>query len=462
MGHSIAARLGPLLSRWCPKLIHLKDHYTYCDRTENVPDIDGHNSSDDEEQQQQQNGLRYLNVFEGVGQEHIGPALLRSQNTLEYFSMEMYPDAFLESDDWSRLFHTLSFSRLRSLNLYNVDFDSTSIVTMLNQSPMLETLTLKNHIPTMSNPLSPLQQPLRLQTMLFVRTLHLDNIQPFDGLSLTTLLESFPALEKLELIDLPSTLSLPRIFGRFSRLGHLHIENVPWTYSDNDSHVPTSNDYASMPFDCNSETIAARFFRQIPACEMKLNVFHLEQDSIMPVITTRRFSYDPLLLALAKISTIKELRIDLDPDSYTDEGLLTFLRELSLRQQQQQQQQQQQITAGIESLLLRNVRSMTNLALFDALAELPCLKTLAVLSRAMPTCTEVNLSGLISMLQKSKSMTLAMFENVWLVSPADSYTQGAYDDFAPHLDDDLEVWMRQQLFHRYNVSLDDYDVSITL
>ncbi|KAI8137039.1 hypothetical protein BJV82DRAFT_636957 [Fennellomyces sp. T-0311] len=350
------------LFRWCPRIIHLQNNYSY----EGTLELAEYNTSKGGD------GLRYLSQCEDDGRDSISRLLARNSSTLEHLALRRYShDATIP--DWSPVFQSLDLPHLRTLDLYeDICYDAPSLVTLLNHCPVLESLRLVGDPLVLES--SALQQ---LQTMDRLTSLQCLFLEVIDGLTLISLFDRLTMLEDITLSNscIPLQQTLDTHHGP-AHLKRLTLEDVDWKYDGDDI-----------------DGAIARFFKYLSGRSklesVQVSSLNLGSKSIQ---------------AIAAIPTLKSFEIELlnnsllprEEESYFG-GLASMLKE-----------------TVIQKLKLSNIHSLTYNTL-NTLGDLPLLQefhTTAGPALRNRSCTTVNISGLVQLLRNSSNLTKISLNNI--------------------------------------------------
>ncbi|KAI9494068.1 hypothetical protein BDB00DRAFT_787498 [Zychaea mexicana] len=318
------------------------------------------------------NQLCHLAVLEDSGEDdkqQIVQALIDNQRTLEYVGL-------IEADrgpSWSSVFRSLHLSNLHTLVCDGIEFEINALIAMLNQCPALDTLELTLYYQPATLELSTLAS---LATLTRLRSLLLSGFTFANELCVTTMLERFPALEKLCVYyaEFPLNRDAANLM-RNSRLSHLELCMI--RLSD------------------EAQVIALSEFFSLVVCKPGLVTLRLLQ---MPQTTKR------MLNGIPGVPTLRHLDIDLADVQWEAEqevGLVSFVKGL-------------QAGSIIQNLTFRGLdyyASLDDGAVIDALSELPFLNELALQTPNVMTAAkdslqeDLDLAGnILSLLCKSKSL----------------------------------------------------------
>ncbi|KAI9494761.1 hypothetical protein BDB00DRAFT_871041 [Zychaea mexicana] len=369
---------------WCPNLVYIakKSNYGYVPYKDIMKSIVGEGPSavaitnSALHSQRKQSRLYHLAVSQSEGYDEIAQVLRNKQYTLEHLDLTT-AQANRVDIDWSPVFRSLQLPLLRTL-ICNTHFDTAAIISMLNSCPSLNLMKLDYCHRRIENVEL---QPLRILPRL--HTFYLQRFMFMDELSVATLLQRLPGLEKLGIQDSSATLSDPTIYKCLKHLKHLDLFAIDWgrrfgqqgQRSQGTGMVVSPAMFKYMAQYSNLETV--RLWR-------------------VPKIT-----YE-LLSAIAHIATLRCLEVKLACAPDGDEAeLLWFahkLREKSM----------------IEKLKLEPLRYL-NYAVLSVLGDLPRLNTLSVWfgnGYTRPPM-ELDTSGVIQLLRKSKSLKKVVFDDAF-------------------------------------------------
>ncbi|KAI9496578.1 hypothetical protein BDB00DRAFT_807881 [Zychaea mexicana] len=409
--------LDKLLS-WCPKLVYVSADGVYQEHDDDevevfasialaekplrkcitdTKDTDDEDGNDELQQPSQQ--LCHLATFEHYGYDQISQILRQNQDKLEYLLLSRREDE--EGRDWSPVFRSLDTPCLQTLDCEYIEFDTGSIVNLLNTCRDIQTINLHHYFATFT------QQTVRnLHTTLHqLHSLRLTGISFADEGSAIALLQRLPSLKVLIIQE--SRILLAERAAMFLRnLKQLELWNMdPPEENTNGSDIDDNN--------LNREEIEQRqqaaavilpsLFESLsmPSHESKLEIVRLVR---IPTVNTRQ-----LLLALAHIPTLKHIDIRLsgtldgdDDDVNKDDNDIMLKFVLKLRER---------TSSSIEQLVLRHVGHFCYSAL-DALGDFPQLRKLdirfpPVMKTRFPK--EISLHGISQLLRKSKSLETAEF-----------------------------------------------------
>ncbi|KAI8137052.1 hypothetical protein BJV82DRAFT_636983 [Fennellomyces sp. T-0311] len=347
----------------CPKVNHVQPFFTLYNIGE-VGDIDMYTNNPN------CTGLRNLDICVDYGGDQIAGWLSKNQDTLEHLSLELYSTDY--RFDWSAIFRSLRLSQLHTLKVQGAQYDALSLVAMLNNCPVLETLVLDCKSQKFDPPaIQSLCPQYRLRT-LECDSLHIDDI------CLKMLLDRCPVLEKLVLSIATISLTVPRYMGyATNQLKHFRLWSVEWITNDDDD---TSY----------KKEAVGRFFRYWTA-KSKIEILSL---------TFVQMFGHPALISVAEIPTLKECNVILDPTRVNGDELVQFTNKLH--------------GTAIENLSLCGIEHMS-FSIFNTLAELPLLRELDLPQLDSRQCVcKISVLGLLQMLHRSNSLKTITFRHALL------------------------------------------------
>ncbi|KAI8142873.1 hypothetical protein BJV82DRAFT_612545 [Fennellomyces sp. T-0311] len=355
--------LDSLLS-WCPKISYLSTDF---DTLFGLPNTDPYINDD--------LGLRYLSTTSHCPQDQVARHLAKSQAILEFLSIGNHGP---QDDDWSSVFQSLQLPQLHTLAIRGIQLSGDSLVTVLNHCPSLAKLDL--FCPDLSLDSATIRS---LTTMRYLRSLKyhskLDN-----DLSLLTMLERFPALEKFFLYKTTLSVKLPCYFEHPTRLAYLSLVAIKWKH---DQEMDSDQDVA--------------YFLQSLALKSNLGSIQVSHGEALGYKS---------LQALAMVPTLKALNIHID-SAVQDDELLAFIKTLG--------------GTAIETLGLVNTSHLP-FATLDALADLPYLsRFVSETGRTDPRSSQrVSKIGLQQILCKSPNLARAHFSNIVIEDDGIELTRG--------------------------------------
>ncbi|KAI8142222.1 hypothetical protein BJV82DRAFT_669884 [Fennellomyces sp. T-0311] len=347
------------LFSWCPMLTFFE-----ASNTRHFDDVVSDNET----------GLRYFHPSSGYTFQQVVQQLRRHKDTLENLSIDNRNDEE-DGDGWSSVFTSLHLPKLRTLILSGNVFSSAALVSVVNHSPVLETLHLScSQLLTLGWTAVPALYSLERLRVLYLHGLH------FTGeISLLSFVERFPALEELSVSESRTSLKIPDGFKSLRQLKRLELSNITWESIDEQAQE------AAIVYFLQHLTTATSIER--------IRLSHVHMPGLAP------------LLPLAGISTLKELNIVLD-HTLEDDGLLKFVTMLR--------------KTVIQTLTLRNVNDLP-FAVLNRIAELPLLSDLTI-ERGRNSQRPVYISGkgFRQMLRKSPNLTsVLLFHNTLIVQEND-------------------------------------------
>ncbi|KAG2216407.1 hypothetical protein INT45_013884 [Circinella minor] len=316
------------------------------------------------QQEEHQYKLKHLSLHEKMGQDLIAPFLTKSGNTLEYLSLLgcpfEIPTPFFA---WKSIFLSPSFPQcihLRTLICDSVAFDCISLVTLLNQAPLIETLELKRLQDVTFN-YSILQSlaPLHHLKYLYLEYMTFDNDH-----AAALFIERLCILEKLVVHRSVMTLRRLNNFSSLERLKHLEFFIIEWGQEEEGEEYQV--DYQEEEEPIPHYFMPPELFTHVASFELQqhqLEFVHLE--------TIKGITLEHLI-AIAGISTIKHINVQLDQvlDHENEEETLIFIKKLHT-------------TTPIETLVLRDVAYLPPYSVILALSQLPFLKEIYLESPTM-------------------------------------------------------------------------------
>ncbi|KAI9250982.1 hypothetical protein BDA99DRAFT_541624 [Phascolomyces articulosus] len=398
------------LFSWCPKLIYFMDKGAYFITDGQDDPIQNPLIRCQQRTNSQNNNFYHLALCDNS--DEIAPFVIRHKKTLESLILTGAYNDYYGGTDWASVFlrQLLSMDRLRTLACQYFEYsgDPSSLITLVNHCPVLDTLELSYSTFSFSTRPATFHYNLieSLITLPTLRRLNLHGYSFANNHAVIGLFKRLPALEELTIANgrLPLN-SNPNIFPQLCpKLTKLDLMDITCNHAEGETILSPSM------FLNTTTTITQQ--NNINNNNNICNIKHIRLCNVPPV------TYE-LLTSIAHIPTLKTLEVTLAEMHclYDDKGLITFFKTLQ--------------KTVIEKLTLRRFHYIQQLhypAVIDALSSLPFLKELRFEATMMArprikSIEDVNkLCSILNVLYKSNSLDKVVF-----------YGLSSWDNYPPNL-----------------------------
>ncbi|KAI8145173.1 hypothetical protein BJV82DRAFT_667073 [Fennellomyces sp. T-0311] len=356
------------LVSWCPKINTLVSNFSYY-KFDDIKDLSSYTSN--------LPGLRRYHPSRLESIHQIAPYLAAVQDTLEVLAISRYSSV---DDDWSPVFDSLRMPNLRALICSETTFRTvSSLVTMLNSSPLLQKLDL-----CCSNFTVDLTLARSFHNMHMVRYLRIRRIKFQDGPSMATFFDRFSALETLETFAVVLPLELPDNFRCPRRLKSLTMIANRWDHMGFVRDIDTDQTIADF---------LEHLFRNSRLETIKLTAMRMiKRQGVQATSTVRTLKNLTVCLTYLRLPSCERSPTI---QSRRDAGFFEFAKMLS--------------RTKIEKLLFEDCCQLPP-AVLGALAELPLLEKFKVTYCIVHEWTSMRGGDLVHLLYKSRSLVTVFFK----------------------------------------------------
>ncbi|KAI9491585.1 hypothetical protein BDB00DRAFT_832079 [Zychaea mexicana] len=334
------------LASWCPNLIGFKSNGSYNQQISEETITRMTISKNNYDTRDHGEGLKHLSLCEDFGYDQIAPFLITNQHMLQHLEIIGSEYYGYHGFGWASLVQSLHLTQLCTLICDGIDLDSSTMITLLNHAPTLDTLKIKRI------PLTLDRSNIRsIDMMQQLHSLHLHGITFSDEHVAITMLERFPALERL--VIKKSTLSLKELgessWYLMKQKKHLELCNIDWHVQENEGEEQQQQQPTVI--------LRPEIFRGL--------ALHGSNLEFVRIVNVPNITFEHLN-AIASISTIKYLDVQLE-ETLGDENETDILDIVTKLKK-----------TAIEYLSLRRICYLPSYGVLQALGELLVLNELHI------------------------------------------------------------------------------------